>query len=70
MVKESFETISKKLNYTFQPTETYINNVANYLVKQKKNDLAKQFFEQNVKNFPESLQAKEELKKFLDSNKN
>ena len=70
LVKDSFETISRKLNYSFQPTETYINNVANYLVKQKKNDLAKQFFEQNVKNFPESLQAKEELEKFLDSNKN
>lgn len=70
LIKESFDEISKKLYYNFQPTEKYINNVANYLVKQKKNDLAKQFFEQNVKNFPESLQAKEELQKFLNSNKN
>lgn len=69
LVKESFEAVSKKLNHRFQPSETYINNVANYLMKQKKNELAQQFFEQNAKNFPESQQTKDELKKFLDSNK-
>lgn len=38
-------------------------------MKQNKNELAKYYFELNVTRFPESLQAKEQLKKFITSNK-
>ena len=69
LIESSFEKFSKRLNYTFQPSETYINLVANYLMKQNKNELAKYYFELNVTRFPESLQAKEQLKKFITSNK-
>lgn len=64
LVEDSFKAFSKKRFYDFQPSETYINLIANYLVKQKKFDLAKKYFEYNVKHFPESEQAKEALENF------
>jgi predicted alpha/beta superfamily hydrolase len=69
LIENSFKAFSEKRFYTFQPSETYINLVAKYLVKQKKFDLAKKYFELNAKFYPESIQAKEELKKINDSNK-
>ena len=63
LIEDSFKSFSSKRFYDFQPSETYINLVANYLLKQKKLDLAKKYFEMNIKLYPESIQAKEELKK-------
>ena len=45
LIEDSFKAFSSKRNFTFQPQETYIHLVANYLVKQKKFDLAKKYFE-------------------------
>mgnify|MGYP003543807271 CR=1 FL=1 len=63
LINETFEAFSKRMNFPFSPTESYINLVANYLVKQNKLDLAKQFYEQNKTNFPQSKQATEALEK-------
>ncbi|MBF0597075.1 alpha/beta hydrolase [Faecalibacter rhinopitheci] len=64
LIEGSFKAFSSKRNFTFQPQETYIHLVATYLVKQKKFDLAKKYFEYNVNHFPQSEQAKEALKNF------
>ena len=64
LIEDSFKAFSSKSNFTFQPQETYIHLVATYLMKQKKFDLAKKYFEYNVKHFPQSEQAKEALKNF------
>lgn len=64
LIEDSFKAFSAKRNFTFNPQETYINLVATYLVKQKKFDLAKRYFEYNVNHFPQSEQAKEALKNF------
>lgn len=66
LIEDSFKAFSSKINFTFQPQETYIHLVANYLVKQKKFDLAKKYFEYNLNNFPQSQQAKEALENFKD----
>ncbi|MBQ0148939.1 MAG: hypothetical protein KBS93_10970, partial [Flavobacteriaceae bacterium] len=64
LIEGSFKAFSSKRNFTLQPQETYIHLVATYLVKKKKFDLAKKYFEYNVKHFPLSEQAKEALENF------
>ncbi|HEY4540088.1 MAG TPA: alpha/beta hydrolase-fold protein [Faecalibacter sp.] len=64
LIENTYKAFSAKRFYNFQPQETYIHLVATYLLKQKKFDLAKKYFEYNVKHFPQSKQAKEALENF------
>ncbi len=57
LVANSYRKLSEELHFQFLPTETYIEKVARYFIRQDKMEQAFSYLQQNISRFPNSPQA-------------
>ncbi|HMM04117.1 MAG: alpha/beta hydrolase [Prevotella sp.] len=61
LIEEYYGKLSERLGFTFIPDENLIDNIGKYAVSVKKTENAIKIFEYNLKNYPDSPNAKKSL---------
>lgn len=65
LIAEHYKRLSDKLNFSFIPDETLIDNIGKYAISVENLDEAIKIFEYNLINYPNSKNAKESLENAL-----